>query len=253
MRRHDTGTRASMPRVRRRRFAALLALGAAAGFYLSYLLAVNLFLATPVGPWAVNRRPQSVRVEWRRAWTPFPGLVQVEGLRVAGRTSRVRWSVDAERCRGRIDLPSLLLRRFRVRDLAGEGVRAAVAFVPERRGHLHGRPPPGGRTPGARQPRRGARRGPPGARPGGRARAGRGAPPGHRRRRRDRRRKVDGLPRRLAAPAGGEPRVARQPPGRRGTRATADRGAAGGHPAARRLPGRGPRAGRLRQPLLAGD
>jgi len=91
-----------------------------------YLAGANLFLNTPLGPWAVNRRPQTVRVTWQRAWTLLPGDVRVRGLRIEGHSAKVDWWITAERGQGWIDLPALVLRRFRVRGFTGEGVRSAT-------------------------------------------------------------------------------------------------------------------------------
>ncbi|HEX3531397.1 MAG TPA: hypothetical protein VH988_30415 [Thermoanaerobaculia bacterium] len=106
-----------------------------------YLAGANLFLNTALGPWAVNRRPQTVRVTWQRAWTILPGDIRVRGLRIEGHTAAVDWWITAERGQGWIDLPGLFVRRFRVRGFTGEGVRSAtvrreIAFRRARR------PPP---------------------------------------------------------------------------------------------------------------
>ncbi len=116
----------------------LLAAALLAGLYLA---GANLFLNTPLGPWAVNRRPQTVRVTWQRAWTILPGDVRVRGLRIEGHTPNVDWWITAERGQGWIDLPGLFVRRFRVRGFTGEGVRSATV----RRGiagNRTRRPPP---------------------------------------------------------------------------------------------------------------
>jgi hypothetical protein len=101
----------------------LLAAALLAGLYLA---GANLFLNTPLGPWAINRRPQKVRVTWDRAWTVLPGDVRVRGLRIDGHSSRVDWWITVERAQGWIDLPALFLRRFRVRGLTGVGVRSST-------------------------------------------------------------------------------------------------------------------------------
>jgi hypothetical protein len=104
----------------------LRSLALLAGAYLLLLAAVNLFLSTPIGPWAVNRRPQKLRVTWERAWCLIPGRIHVRGLRVEGHARSVDWWVAAERGSGRIDLPGLFLRRFRVTGFSGDGVRSST-------------------------------------------------------------------------------------------------------------------------------
>jgi translocation and assembly module TamB len=103
---------------------------AALGLAGTYLLLAHLFLMTPLGPWAVNRRPERLTVTWESAWSLWPGEVRVRGLRVRGKTRRVSWSFEADRGRGWIDLAGLLVRRFEVRGFEGEGVRSSTSREP---------------------------------------------------------------------------------------------------------------------------
>src|SRR5688572_11250461 len=80
-----------------------------------YLLAVNLFLNSPLAPRAFNRRPHRFQIHWTSAWTVWPGLVHTRGLKVEGWRPNVAWSITAERARGWIDLGSLTNRSFRIR------------------------------------------------------------------------------------------------------------------------------------------
>lgn len=91
-----------------------------------YLLAVNLFLNTPLATRAFNRRPHRFQIHWTSAWTVWPGLVHTRGLKVEGWRPNVAWSVTAERARGWIDLGALTGRSFRIRDLRGEEVRSTI-------------------------------------------------------------------------------------------------------------------------------
>ncbi|HEY2295110.1 MAG TPA: hypothetical protein VGM86_30780 [Thermoanaerobaculia bacterium] len=96
-----------------------------------YLLGVNLFLNSPLAPKAFNRRPAKFRIAWSAAWTVWPGLVQVRGLRLWGHVNSVTWTVDAERARGWINLGAFPTRTFRVTHLHAEGVRSTVLRGPE--------------------------------------------------------------------------------------------------------------------------
>jgi hypothetical protein len=96
-----------------------------------YLLGVNLFLNSPLAPKAFNRRPAKFRISWSAAWTVWPGLVQVRGLRLWGHVNSVTWTVDAERARGWINLGAFPARTFRVTHLHAEGVRSTVLRGPE--------------------------------------------------------------------------------------------------------------------------
>lgn len=101
---------------------------------MAYLLPANLFLNTPLGSWALNRRPQMLQVTWDRAWSLYPGDITVHGLKLRGATPTVRWSVDLDRAEGWIDLTALLGRQFLVTRLEGEGGRSVTLREP---------PPPG--------------------------------------------------------------------------------------------------------------
>ncbi len=113
-----------------------------------YLLAVNLFLNSPLAPWAFNRRPHRFQIHWSSAWTVWPGLVHTRGLKVEGWRPNVAWSITAERARGWIDLGALSNKTFRIRELQGEEVRSTVI---RRKGI--GKPDPP-RRPGAQRSRR---------------------------------------------------------------------------------------------------
>ncbi len=92
----------------------LLVLALAAG---GYLAGANLFLNTPLAEWAVNRRPERLRLTWRAAWTFWPGDLRVRGLEVAALRRRLPWSLRVERGRGRLGLLPLLRREVRLEDV----------------------------------------------------------------------------------------------------------------------------------------
>ena len=91
-----------------------------------YLLAVNLFLNTPLSRRAFNRNPERFRMAWSSAWTVWPGTVHVRGLKLWGHVNSVTWTVDAARARGWIDLPLLSRRTLRIAGLHAEEVRSRV-------------------------------------------------------------------------------------------------------------------------------
>ena len=95
-----------------------------------YLLAVNLFLNSPLATRAFNRRPERFQIGWSSAWTVWPGYVRVRGLRLRGHVNEVTWFVTAERARGWIDLPRLLHRTFLLTEFHGEEVRSRVLRGP---------------------------------------------------------------------------------------------------------------------------
>lgn len=99
-----------------------------------WLLAVNLFLNTPLASETFNRRPDRFRIDWRVAWCVLPGHVHARGLRLESRSSHREWTLTAERARARIDLGALFRRTLRVSELRAAGVRSELVSraVPER-------------------------------------------------------------------------------------------------------------------------
>lgn len=75
--------------------------------------------------WA-NRRPERLLISWREVRSPWPGRLEIEGLRVAGRTPRLRWEVTAERASGWLDPAPLLVRELRFTAIRIAGVRVRV-------------------------------------------------------------------------------------------------------------------------------
>jgi len=98
-----------------------------------YLLAVNLFLNSPLATRAFNRRPERFQIGWSSAWTVWPGYVRVRGLRLRGHVNEVTWFVTAERARGWINLPRLLHRTFLLTEFHGEEVRSRVLRGPDQK------------------------------------------------------------------------------------------------------------------------
>jgi hypothetical protein len=96
-----------------------------------YLVGANLFLNSSLAPRALNRHPERFRIGWSSAWTLWPGLVRIRGLRLRGHVHDVTWFVDGQRASGWIDLPRLFDRTLLVRDLHLEEMRSRVLRGPE--------------------------------------------------------------------------------------------------------------------------
>ncbi len=80
----------------------------------------------------LNRRPEKVAVAYRSIHSRWPGLIEIEGLDLRGRTTRLDWEVTADRARAQIEILPLLARRLRVRgaELTGVEVRRAKRLAP---------------------------------------------------------------------------------------------------------------------------
>ncbi len=59
---------------------------------IGWLVLGNLFLNTPIGPWAINMKPDKFTLHWESGWTPYPVKVNMQGIRVNIHT----WSMDTE-------------------------------------------------------------------------------------------------------------------------------------------------------------
>jgi hypothetical protein len=96
-----------------------------------YLVGANLFLNSPLAVRTFNRKPAKFQIAWSSAWTVWPGLVRVRGLRLRGHVHEVTWFVDAQRANGWVDLAGLVHRTLRIRDLHLDEMRSRVVRGPE--------------------------------------------------------------------------------------------------------------------------
>jgi len=84
------------------------------GLYLAYLLLANLFLNTPIGPWAANRKPEKFTIAWGPALSWWPGYVKVWDVHLQGHVMHTRWEVKAGSAQGHLALLPLFQREVRV-------------------------------------------------------------------------------------------------------------------------------------------
>ena len=97
--------------------------------YGAYLLLGNLFLNTPLGPWAANRTPEKFQAHWGPALTLYPGHVMARDVRLQGQVRTLAWDVQAERVRGRVAVWPLLKKEVRVPAVVASGVRGGARHV----------------------------------------------------------------------------------------------------------------------------
>jgi hypothetical protein len=95
----------------------------------------------------INRRPDKVVVSFQSIASRWPGLVEIEGLVVRGRTRRLDWEVVADHAKAQMELMPLLTRRlvFRNAEVRGIEVRSrrqleVGAELPEHAPRLHPMP-----------------------------------------------------------------------------------------------------------------
>jgi hypothetical protein len=96
----------------------------------AYLLAANLFLATPLGPRVVSRKPEKLTASWAGGWTILPGLVHLRGLELRGASRRAEWRAAADRGTALLWLPSLARRHLRLLAASLHGVETEIDPLP---------------------------------------------------------------------------------------------------------------------------
>jgi hypothetical protein len=116
------------PAVHARRWVLRAALGLAAA-YAAYLVLGNALLNTSLARDLANRKTEKYVVGWSRAWTVFPGQVQVRDLRIAGHMRHTVWSAQADAARGRIALLPLLRKELRFPEAEATGVSGGASVV----------------------------------------------------------------------------------------------------------------------------
>jgi len=81
----------------------------------------------------VNRRPERLRIEWSAVESRWPGRIEIEDLRISGRTERRLWEVTAERAEASLAASPLLRRELRFDRIRARGVvfRATGRTEPE--------------------------------------------------------------------------------------------------------------------------
>jgi hypothetical protein len=105
----------------RRRLLAIPLLALAA-LILSYLAAANLFLNTSWGRDKLRPRPEKLLIEWDRAWSWIPGVVEVRGLRIRGQNQVIQWELELDTATVPVSLGALAARRFSTAGARGTGL-----------------------------------------------------------------------------------------------------------------------------------
>lgn len=70
----------------------------------------------------ISGDPESLAVDYRRAWSFWPGLVYVRNVEVRGSDHNVQWQVEVDDARLSIDLMALLRRELHVTKLRAQGI-----------------------------------------------------------------------------------------------------------------------------------
>ncbi len=94
-----------------------------------YLLAANIFLNTSLSSLAFNQKPERFHIEWRSAFSLYPGHIHARGIRVGGHARTTRWSATSTGADGRIKLLPLLARRLSFGTIYAREVQVGVDRV----------------------------------------------------------------------------------------------------------------------------
>lgn len=87
-----------------------------------YLVLVNVFLNSPIGPALVNHQPEKLQLQWHGAWSVVPGLVNTGSVTLRGQTRRVQWYAEADRTRFWVRFWKLPFKHFEASDIEAESL-----------------------------------------------------------------------------------------------------------------------------------
>lgn len=90
------------------------------------LVGVNVYLNSEYLPRLIQSEQQWVHVEYRLAWSVWPGRIHFQGLRVRGDEHAISWELTSEHALVKADLTALTSRKVHVEELALTGVNARV-------------------------------------------------------------------------------------------------------------------------------
>lgn len=84
------------------------------GFFGIYLVAGNLFLNTPIGPRAINHKPEKFQLHWSHGVTWWPGYAKLWDVQAQGHVRHVLWSARTSQGSARIAIMPLFSRELRM-------------------------------------------------------------------------------------------------------------------------------------------
>lgn len=94
----------------------------AAGIELIYLVLVNIFLNTAIGPSIVNQTPEKFQAQWHSGWSVVPGQFSAKGIKIRAQTQTIQWYLEANRGDFWIRWWKLPLKYFETSTMAAQGL-----------------------------------------------------------------------------------------------------------------------------------
>lgn len=103
-----------------------LAIAAAVCLWGVYVVAVQAFLWTPLLRHIINANEPTVHLEYRFAWSVWPGRVHLRALRLTSQDRGVQWQLDIDRVTTNLALLDLPRRIFHATRVEAEGLSFAL-------------------------------------------------------------------------------------------------------------------------------
>ena len=97
-----------------------------AAAFASYLVGMNGLLRTRLFRSAITSSTGSLLVDYRSAYSLWPGRIHVEELVIRGRDSSVEWILRLDRCDFRVSFLALTRKRFHATHVNGDGLSLRV-------------------------------------------------------------------------------------------------------------------------------
>ncbi len=97
-----------------------------------YLVAMNVFLSTPLFEKAIDATPMIVDIHYRRGWSFFPTRIHAKGLSIRATDSHVEWILRFDDIEFECSLLELAQQKFHVTLARGNGItfRARMKVLP---------------------------------------------------------------------------------------------------------------------------
>ncbi|HET9752055.1 MAG TPA: hypothetical protein VFP52_03815, partial [Myxococcales bacterium] len=99
---------------------------AVAAAWALWIVAAQAFLWTPLLRALINAHAPAVHVEYRFAWSVFPGAVQVRGLVITAQDRHMQWRLGIDSARASIAVGQLAAKIFHVTRVRADGITFAL-------------------------------------------------------------------------------------------------------------------------------
>jgi hypothetical protein len=90
--------------------------------YALYLVAINVFLSTPLFDKVVNAQRDVIEVHFARAWSISPQHIHARQLSIRGRDGSVEWILRLDKVEFDVALLALVRQRFEASNVHGDGI-----------------------------------------------------------------------------------------------------------------------------------